>query len=354
MNYMNLKSIQLLISTLVTVFLCLLPLIFHLNNAIAAVQSEKERTAMLIEGAKKEGKVVWYTTTPPDATTIYIKKFREKYPFIEVDILRSGDDSLLVKVMAEVQAKRNVFDVMQNSAIHTVILKDKGVFAKYLSPQREFYSKTLKDAEGYWTVVQFNLDTIGYNTKLVSPLEAPKSWDDLLDPKWKGAMGMDTKAYVWFASMLKMRGEEKGLEYMKKLSKQNVKFRTGKAIHCQMIAAGEQTIGVNLFNYGVEELKSRGASIEWVAFEPVVAEIFPLSISANAPHPNAARLLVDFMLSRDGQEALASTFRIPARTDVEAIVPKLKRGLKIFPVDLSMAYDYDRYKNLYQQILMKR
>lgn len=348
----NLRTIQsILVGPVVTLFFFFLLVTF---NIASAAQSEEERTAMLVEGAKKEGRVVWYTTTPVDLQSQYRKKFQEKYPFIALDIYRSSGPTLLVKVLAEIQAKRHSFDVMQAEGVHSVMLTDKGVFTKYLSPQREFYSKIFKDTEGYWTVIQFNLDTIGYNTKLVSLREVPKIWTDLLDPKWKGRLGIDPATYWWFANMLKMMGEEKGLEYFEKLSKQDMKLRVGRTLNAQMIAAGEVSIGVTVFNYAVEEMKSKGAPIEWVAFEPVVPEIYSLSISANAPHPNAARLFVDFMLSREGQEIMASTFRIPGRTDVEAIVPKLKKGINILPVDLGIARNYEKYVKLYRQVLVKR
>lgn len=354
MRFLNLKAMKLLvIFCLVILFLGSFFFVFPLGKASAA-QLKEERTAILVEGAKKEGKLAWYTTTPPDATSKYIKKFQEKYPFIEFEIYRSGDQNLMIKVMAEVQAKRYRFDVLQTTSIYLAMLVGKGALAEYLSPEREFYSEIFKDTEGYWTAAQFNLDTMGYNTKLVSPREVPKNWNDLLDPKWKGRMGMDTKAYWWFAHMLKIMGEKKGLEYFEKLSKQDIKFRTGNTLNAQMVAGGEVSIGFTIYNYVIEEMKSRGAHVEWVAFEPVVPEMISLAISANAPNPNAARLFVDFMLSKDGQEILASTFRIPCRTDVDAIVPKLKKGIKIFPGDHNIARDYGRYVKLYREILMKR
>ncbi len=320
----------------------------------AAAQTEEERTAGLVEGAKKEGKLVWYTTMPVDVAPKFVKRFREKYPFIDVEIFRSGQEKVVIKILAEAQARRHAFDVVTVNAIASVALQAKGIYAKYPSPQREFYSEGAKDAEGYWTDTFLNLNTIGYNTRLISSREAPKTWQDLIDPKWKGRLGMDTKPIYWFAGMLKLMGEKKGLEYMEKLSRQGIQFRTGRTLNTQMMAAGEISVGVTLYNYMVEEMKQKGAPIEWVAIEPVIPEPFPLSISAHAPHHHAAKLFVDFMLSREGQEIMAGTFRIPARTDVDAMVPKLKKGLKILPFDVTIARDYERYAKLFRDTMMKR
>ncbi|MFC1816828.1 ABC transporter substrate-binding protein [Thermodesulfobacteriota bacterium] len=335
---------------------CFLAVVVLLSGCffIQAALGQEEITATLIEGAKKEGKLLWYTLLATTLAGNFVKKFQEKYPYIKLEFYRSGDEKLSTRIMAEARAKRNVFDVVVTTGIWAELLKKKGLLAKYLSPHRKFYPEGCKDSEGYWTDIFINLNTIGYNTRLVSRPEAPKTWNDLLDPKWKGKLGMDTKAYYWFANMLKMMGEEKGLEYMKKLSEQDIQFRTGRTLNTQMLVVGEVTIGITLYNAKVEEMKRKGAPIEWVAIEPVVPEIHPLAISAHAPHPNAAKIFVEFMLSKEGQEIMASALKIPSRTDVEAIVPKLKKGIKILPFDFSIADNYGKYIKLYREILMSK
>lgn len=342
-----------MIGRLAIALLCLLGLIMPLDKAHAA-PSEAERIAALVEGAKKEGKVSYYHTSPADVGIKFLKKFQEKYPFLEFEAYRSGDESLLNKILAESQAKRYVFDVANTTGITGEIVRRKGLFAKYLSPQREFYPDACKDQEGYWTDTFLNLNTLAYNTNLVSPREAPRTWNDLLDPRWKGKMGMDAKAYWWFANMLKVMNEKQGLYYMKRLGEQNIRFRNGRTLNVQLVAAGEVSMGFPVYNYAVEDLKSKAAPMEWIALDPVVPELHPLGISAHAPHPHAARLLVDFMLSREGQEIMAGTSRIPSRMDVDALVPKLKKGLKILPFEYGIIDDYERYIKLYRETLMKR
>ena len=167
-------------------------------------------------------------------------------------------------------------------------------------------------------------------------------------------MGMDTKAYEWFANMLKFMGEKKGLEYMKRLGEQNILFRTGRTLNATMVAAGEVEVGIALYNQRIEEMKAKGAPVQWLAIDPIIPEIHPLSVNAHAPHPNAARLLVDYLLSKEGQEVIASFYRIPSREDVDPIIPNLKKGLKIMSPSFEMVDHYDRYVKLYRELLMRK
>jgi iron(III) transport system substrate-binding protein len=350
-NFNNLKAS--IAGRIFALFLCLLFLSVMLSQTLAAA-SETARTAKLIDGAKKEGKVVWYTTLNAPEADELLKAFNKKYPFIKPEFYRSGDQKLMTKILAEGRAKKYLYDVVMTTGVSAEILKEKGFMAKYDSPERQFYPEGLKDPEGYWTDIYLNLNVIGYNTRRVSRQEALKSYQDLLDPKWKGHMGMDVKAFYWFANMLKTMGEEQGLAYMKKLSEQNIQFRSGRTLNAQLLVAGEVNVCVTLYNNRVEQMKAEGAPIEWIAFEPVVPEIHPMAVSAHPLHPNAAKLLVDFILSKAGQEKIASFFRIPSRADVKPIKPSMKEGLKILPFDFTIKKDYGRYVKLYRKILMKQ
>ena len=327
---------------------------FPFTAPLHAASLDEENTAKLVAGAKKEGKMLWYATLVAADADRLLKRFQEKYPFIKTELYRTGDDGMMTRIMAEAQAKRPAFDVVMITGIAGEVLKKKGLTAKYLSPERKFFPEGSRDHEGYWTDIYMNLYSIGYNTKLVSRQEAPKTWADLANPKWKKRMGMDTKSYYWFAVMLKSLGEEKGREFMKKLASQEIQFRTGQPLITQLMAAGEVSIGIALYNQVVEEMKTKGGAVEWVSIEPLIPQIHPLSVAAQAPHPNAARLFIDFMLSREGQEMLAGFSRIPSRSDVDPLIPRLKKGLSIMPFDFSIVDDYDRYIKLYRELLLRK
>jgi ABC-type Fe3+ transport system substrate-binding protein len=115
------------------------------------------------------------------------------------------------------------------------------------------------------------------------------------------------------------------------------------------LASGEFSIGIRLYGERVEQMKSEGAPIEWVGIEPVVPLTHPLGVSAHAPHPNAARLFVDFMLSREGQEMLASFYKTPGRADVQSLAPRLK-NINFIPFDETILDDYEKYVNLYRKM----
>jgi iron(III) transport system substrate-binding protein len=349
------RSKSVFIGCLVTLFLCPL-LLVPFGNALA--QSVEKHTAKLVEGAKKEGKMVWYAAIGSADAHALLKKFNKTYPFVKTEIYRATGQKVTTRILAEARAKRHIWDVTINGGLSGEYQKRRGLYAKYLSPHRKFFPEGLKDPEGYWTDMFLNLKVIGYNTKIVSPQDVPKAYEDLLDPKWKGKMGMPTNDVYWFANVLRKMGEEKGLEYMKKLAEQNIRFRTGRTLNAQMVAAGEIHFAILVYNYKIEQMKKEGAPVEWVAIDPVkigtVAEIHPVGVSANAPHPNAARLFADFLLSKEAGELLASRYGVSSRTDVEAIVPRMKKGLNILPFDVRIADDYDRYMKLYREVLYKR
>lgn len=335
-------------SCLVSLLLFLHFLILPLDKA-SAMQSE-ESPAKLAEGAKKEGKLVWYTTMTADEANKLGERFREKHPFIAVEFVKLSQEKLLQRIFAEHQMKKNLFDVAA-FAQTGILLKRQGILGKYLSPEMKFFPEGFTDPEGYWTDLYVTLNVIGYNTKLVSSQQAPKVWADLLNPRWKGNIGMDSDGFQWLAGMMTVMGEEKGLQFMKKLSEQNIQVRSGRTLNAQLVVAGELNCAV-VYNNRVEEMKEKGAPIDWVGLDPVIPEIHPTGISANAPHPNAAKLFIDFVLSREGQGVIASFHRIPSRIDVDPIIPRLKKGLKIAtPFFIG---DYAKYTKLYRDLFMKK
>lgn len=328
---------------------------FHLPVGAFAADMETARTAALVEGAKKEGKLLWYSTMNILDVATLLRKFREKYPFIATESYKAGSEIMLTKILAEAASNKMKCDLIMNTGQETLVMQKKGLFAKYVSPQSKFFPEGLKDPEGYWNDVYVNLNVMGYNTKLVSPRDVPRSYQDLLDPKWRGMkIALDVKAFDWFANVLKIMGEEKGLAYMKKLADQDLKFYSNRTVLAQMVAAGEVALSPAVYNQRAEEMKAKGAPIDWTGIETVVTEIHPIAVSAFAPHPNSAKLFVDFILSREGQEIVASFYRIPSRLDVDPLNPRLKKGLKLAPFDPKIAENYDKYAKLYREILMKK
>ena len=299
------------------------------SQALAA-SSEKEK---LLEGAKKEGQLVIYTGMDAEEANVFAREFEKKYPSIKTDLFRASGEKVLTKLLTEYRAKTFRADIFQVSVIQTIQFKNEGFLQKYVSPESNFYPDSFKDPEGYWNSFYLLPYAITYNTNAVSPGEAPKSYEDLLNPKWKGKIGLEAEQYQWFFHLLKIMGKEKGMAFMGRLAEQNLDLRAGHSLILQLVVAGEIPISVVLYANQVEFFKrTKRAPIEWVRFKgPTITAINAISIPARAPHPNAAKLFVDFGLSREGQEILGKFNRVPARPDVPPDPPNLVEGLTLYP-----------------------
>lgn len=178
-------------------------------------------------------------------------------------------------------------------------------------------------------------NVIGYNTKLVARDQAPKSWEDLLDPKWKGKIALDEENYSWYGAMTQKWGKEKTQRYMRGLAKQDIQLRSGQTLIAQLMAAGEFPVAMVLA-HRIEKMKEQGAPVEWVTtLDPVTVSLHPIGVAAKAPHPNAAKLFIDFILSKEGQQLLLSIERTPARPGIDTKMEA--RKLKLYPIPPELA-----------------
>jgi iron(III) transport system substrate-binding protein len=171
----------------------------------------------MIKDAEKEGKVVFYTTVTIQQADKLLAAFTKRYAGIKAEYLRTSQDKILTRVVAEDSAGRTMADVVQVNDVVLNLLRLKRILGKYDNPEATAYGPEFKDPDGYWTGFNGITDVIVYNTKMVKPEDVPKKYEDLLDPKWKGKMGMDGSKFEWFAAQLQNMGQEKGLAFMKKL-----------------------------------------------------------------------------------------------------------------------------------------
>jgi iron(III) transport system substrate-binding protein len=303
----------------------------------------------LIERAKKEGTFLLYTSmNTPDVNQVF-DGFRKRYPFITPKSYTTRSAALLERVITEARAGKYFSDVIQGNAFTLYLLGKRGHTEPYASPEAKSYPPSFRDPAGNWVAAYLQLNVIAFNTQLVNPSEAPKSYEDLLAPRWKGRMGLDDKQYIWFDGLLKVMGREKGLAYMKRLAGQAIQFRSGNTLLANLLAAGEFGLLINARPEGIDELKQKGAPVEWVAPRPTTANVLPIAIAKNAQHPNAARLFMDYVLSEDGQKRLSAMHRTPARPGVPATNPRLS-GLELSVNDPGMAERFDQVVELYKQV----
>jgi iron(III) transport system substrate-binding protein len=196
---------------------------------------------------------------------------------------------------------------------------------------------------------------IGYNSRMINKTDVPKDWPDLLRSHWKAGIGLDADAPLWYASLLEYWGREKANGFMQNLAGQEPQLRRGYTLLAQMVAAGEFPLAV-VHAHKVEEMKNSGAPIDWVrSVDPVVTSAHSLAIATHSPHPNAARLFADFILSKEGQLTLHQSFLVPARTDIPPLTPALDQTkLKVFPVRSELADNYEKFEKQYHEFFAKR
>lgn len=303
----------------------------------------------ILEGAKKEGVLVVYTSMSVDQVQRILDAFKTRYPFLKTTMFRAVGERLLTKIMTEAQAGKYDFDAVQSAESQAYFLKKKNLLQRYVSPEAKHIQKPFFDPDGYWTAVYIMPNVIAYNTRMVKRNEVPKTDEDLLQPKWKGKMGMDHTKPEWFAWKLKRMGEEKGLAYMKKLGAQEFRLYAGLSVVTNLLAAGEFPLVLNTYLHNVEDIKRKGAPVDWIAQDPIFTKFQPLGIGSKAPHPNAAKLFTDFMLSEEGQKVIASFGRVPTRHGVTTSVQGLDK-LNYVIDNIAAGDDFNKNYELFRSI----
>jgi iron(III) transport system substrate-binding protein len=296
----------------------------------------------VLDGAKYEGEVVYYASMNLGEANALIAEFEKRYPSIKVKLNRSGSEKLLTKVLTETRAKKNFADVIQTVEFSMHVFQRSGVLARYTPQANSLYPQEFKD-DGYWTTVYYNPYVVGYNTRLVPLPTVPTSYTDLLDSKWRGKMMMEGTKAEWFAGVLQIMGRERGLKYMHELARQQPVVREGHELLAQLIAAGEAALDVNIPAASVERLKEKGAPIDWVSVGESPAVMVGIGLSAQAPHPNAGKVFLDFVLSREGQKIMQAPGRLVARRDLATEQAAISKRIKMVPLRPALADKLDDF-----------
>jgi ABC-type Fe3+ transport system substrate-binding protein len=290
-------------------------------------------------GARREGTVVWYTgLIVNQITRPMAAAFEARFPGIKVQYSRASNTETTLKVLNEARAHRvqaDVFDV--TSGIHALV--EAHVIAAYQLPSAAHYPAVLKDAAGYWYGTNLYFLTVAYNTSLVRPADAPRTWDDLLDPRWKGHMAWTSElaaqgAPGFICNALTMRGPAKGMDYLRRFAAQEpVSIASSPRAVLDQVVSGEQWIGVMMYNHHAAISAAAGAPVAWVRMEPLVGLFSIMGVVKDAPHPNAARLFESYVLSPEGQAVFAANDYLPADPDVPARIAELKPEAGHFAVN---------------------
>ena len=283
--------------------------------------------ARLIEAAKKDREVVWYTTTNLETSRVLAGAFQKQYPSIRLDFYRATVGPLINRVLLEARSGKFDWDVLSGGGEMFSPVMERGLIAQYRSPEARMIDEDLMDKQGYWTAYTVGTFVLGFNKRLVREQDVPKSYEALLDPKWKGQkIAIDTSAGILHA-LSPVWGKERAVNYFRQLAAQDPVVKESTSIIAQLLIAGEMPLGISLAHLLELNLR-KGAPIDWVALEPAVVRVIPSMLGAKSRHPNAAKLFYDFLIGKEGQEIIRAYNRPTVRKDVLPNPPRLIQGYK--------------------------
>jgi ABC-type Fe3+ transport system substrate-binding protein len=284
--------------------------------------------AALVEAAKKEGKVVWYTSAVVDQLVRPSADAFEKKYGIKVEYARSDAAAVILRVLNEGRAGQMQADVFDGFGAPALVRA--GLVAKWQPEVVATFPKQFYDANGYWTATFQIVLTPGYNTDLISRARAPKTFDDLLDPSLKGKMAWDGRASNSGAAgfvglVLHEMGEGKGKAFLRRLAAQNIAGLQASARQVlDQVITGEYSLALQIFNHHAGISAAQGAPVDWIPMNPALGVMSVISVTRDAPHPNAGRLLVDFLVSPEGQTVYRNADYMPTNPAVAPKNPKLR------------------------------
>ena len=310
-----------------------------------------DRMEKIVAAAKKEGALTMYTTFAEKDQPALIGPFEAKYG-VKVNIWRAGTDKVLQRTLAETGAKKYDVDVIHFGSPEMEALSREKVLQAVISPVHKDLQPGSVPAHREWAATLLSVWVQVYNTHLIRKSDLPGKYADLLDPKWKGKLGIEAKDEDWFASVVDiMGGGEKGLKFFRDLVRRNgISARTGHTLLNNMVIAGEVPLALTVYNYMPEQAKKKGAPIDWFALEPAVSRSNAVGVARRAPHPNAALLFYEYMLG-EGQQTLAQMDYVPSNTKA----PSPLKNVKILQTDPVRALDEsDKWTKLFEDVVLKR
>lgn len=320
-------------------------------QASLATYEGPDRMEKLVAAAKKEGTLTLYTTIAEKDLPALLKPFETKYG-VKVNVWRAGTDKVLQRTVAEAKANRREVDVVHFGSPEMEALSREKVLQPVLSPAYRDLVPGSVPKHNEWAATLLSVWVQAYNTNLIKKADLPKTYQDLLDPKWKGKLGIESKNQDWFASVIEvLGGPDKGLKFFQELvAKNGVSPRTGHTLLTNMVVSGEVPLALTVYNYMPEQAKKKGAPIDWFALEPAIARSNAVGVARQAPHPAAAVLFHEYMLT-EAQPLMSSIDYVPSNTKV----PSPLKGIRILMTDPIRSLDEaEKWGALFDDTVVKR
>ena len=319
-----------------------------LGIALATAGASSAEDSALVEHAKREGALNLYTSMQLVDSGPLTQAFEKRYG-IKVALWRASGEKIAQRVITEARAGRHDVDVVETDGAQMEILHREKQLAPLEGASLKDIPPSLVPMHRSYVPTRLTLYVLAYNTRLVAPNEIPNAYEDLLAPKWAGRLGIEAADVAWFAAVAKSMGESRGVDFFRRLAANKPSMRGGHTLMVELVAAGEIAIAVNAHVQGVARLKDKGAPIDWKPLQPAFGQPSSVGIARRAPHPSAARLFADFILSREGQEIIKARNRVPSSLAVDSPLNKFRYEL----IDPAIALDeWDKWSALWSQLFL--
>lgn len=300
-------------------------------------------------GLAQDRSLTLYTSLAPTESGPLAQAF-EKKTGIKVELWRAISEKVVQRAITEARARRFAVDVVETNAPEMEMMAREKLFAALDSPYLADLPAAAVPQHRMWIPDRMNFFVVAYNTAKVRREELPQSYLGFLDPKWKGRIGIEATDAEWMATLVKKWGGEAGVAYFRKLAELRPDVRKGHVLLAELIAAGEVQVGLTVYNANAESLKRKGAPIDWLPVQPVVARPQGIAVARNAPNPKAARAFVDFVLSPEGQELLVSMGRVPASTKVRTHLNDFEYTV-VDPI--TVLDEQDKWNKLWEELFIR-
>jgi iron(III) transport system substrate-binding protein len=309
-----------------------------------------DRDQKVVAAARKEGTFTLYTSIAEKDIPALVGPFEKKYG-IKVRVWRAGSDKVLQRTLTEASGRRYEADAIHISAPELEALHTEQVLQPVVSPVFADLLPGTVPAHHDWTGTLLTVFVQAYNTNQIKKEELPQRFEDLLQPKWKGKLGIEMEDFDWFAATVTDMGEAKGVKLFRDLVASNgISVRKGHSLLTNMVGSGEVPLALTVYNYMPEAARKKGVPIGWFTLQPAVARANGIAIARRAPHPNAALLFYDYMLSPEAQKILAGLDYVPANATVDSPL----KGIKLKVIDPAlMIGQMDKWNRLYEDVILK-
>jgi iron(III) transport system substrate-binding protein len=307
-----------------------------------------DRRQILLEGAKKEGELTVYFSNL--GMVPVADAFGKKYG-IKVKTWRSESSSILHRITSDASGSRFQVDAVLNNAPEMEALHREKLLQVVASPYLKELMPEAIQKHKEWVGTTVEMFVQAYNTNIIKKEDLPRTYQDLLDPKWKGMLGIESSNYHWFAYVLQEIGQEKGIKLFNDIVNTNgMSMRQGHSLLGQIVGSGDVPLAMTLYSWGPDELKKKGAPVERFNISQPIAMFTGMGVLKKAPHPHAALLFYDFVLN-EGMEIQSGQSKIATNNRFDMAQKKIPMKF----IDPGLFLDnYDKWRQTFESVFNKR